>query len=107
MKTTSKLHKASTKTQASDAARTAPDCHTPIQRPGGTLGIIIDRLATKSGATADELVAATGWQRHAVRGAPGRLRLRGFTMKLDANADRKACRRDTAAKPATQLRARG
>lgn len=36
----------------------------PAPRPGGKLGVIIDRLAAKTGATADELVAATGWQRH-------------------------------------------
>lgn len=44
----------------------APElAHTPpAPRPGGKLGVIIDRLAAKTGATADELVAATGWQRH-------------------------------------------
>ncbi len=76
-------------------------------RPGGKLGIVIDRLATKTGATADELVAATGWQRHSVLGALSRLRSRGFAMRFDANADRKAYRLDNATKPATQSRARG
>jgi hypothetical protein len=79
----------------------------PTPRPGGKLGIIIDRLAAKAGATADELVAATGWQRHSVLGALSRLRTRGFAMRFDADADRKACRLDGTAKPAGQSRARG
>lgn len=78
----------------------------PTPRPGGKLGVIIDRLAAKTGATADELVAATGWQRHSVLGALSRLRSRGFAMQLDAHADRKAYRLDIAMKPATQSRAR-
>jgi len=82
--------------------------HTPpIQRPAGKLGIIIDRLAAKSGATADELVEATGWQRHSVLGALSRLKSRGFTFQLDEHADRKAYRLDGAEKPAAQSRARG
>lgn len=79
----------------------------PTLRPGGKLGVIIDRLAAKSGATADELVAATGWQRHSVLGALSRLRSRGFAMQLDAHSDRKAYRLESAAKPTTQSRARG
>lgn len=79
----------------------------PTPRPGGKLGVIIDRLSAKAGATADELVAATGWQRHSVLGALSRLRSRGFAMQLDAHADRKAYRLDNATKPATQSRARG
>ena len=76
-------------------------------RPGGKLGVIIDRLAAKSGATADELVEATGWQRHSVLGALSRLRARGFAMLFDAHAGRKAYRLDVVVKPAAQLRARG
>ena len=79
----------------------------PTLRPGGKLGVIIDRLAGKNGATADELVAATGWQRHSVLGALSRLRSRGFAMQLDAHADRKAYRLDGTAKPGPQSRTRG
>jgi hypothetical protein len=70
----------------------------PTPRPGGKLGVIIDRLAAKTGATADELVAATGWQRHSVLWALSRLRARGFAMQLDASDDRKAYRLDVTAK---------
>lgn len=38
-------------------------------RPAGKQAVIIDLLKRKNGATIDELVAATGWQAHSVRGA--------------------------------------
>jgi hypothetical protein len=65
-------------------------------RPGGKLGVIIERLSAKTGATADELVEATGWQRHSVLGALSKLKARGFPMRLDEQAGRKAYRLDTA-----------
>ena len=94
----------SRKTATPAASEVAPAPPTP--RPGGKLGIIIDRLAAKTGATADELVAATGWQRHSVLGALSRLRARGFSMQFDAHAGRKAYRLDNAATAATQSRVR-
>ncbi len=63
-----------------------------MPRPSGKLGDILGRVASKNGATADELVAATGWQRHSVLGALSRLKARGFAIRLDAEADRKAYR---------------
>jgi predicted ArsR family transcriptional regulator len=38
-------------------------------RPGSKQALLIDLLKRKSGATIDELVKATGWQVHSVRGA--------------------------------------
>ena len=70
-----------------EAAPTPPTPH-----PGGKLGVIIDRLATKRGATADELVEATGWQRHSVLGALSRLKTRGFAFNLDTISGRRAYR---------------
>ena len=64
-------------------------------RPGGKLGLIVDRLATKSGVTADELVKVTGWKRNTVLGALSRIKARGFEFHLDAYADRKAYRLST------------
>ena len=64
------------------------------ERPGGKLGLILNRLGTKKGATADELVDATGWQRHSVRGALSRLRARGFAIRRDVVAGREAYRLD-------------
>ena len=40
-----------------------------VKRPGGKLGLIVKRLEATAGATLDELVHATGWQPHSVRGA--------------------------------------
>ncbi len=61
-------------------------------RPGGKLGLILDRLENKKGATLAELVDATGWQKHSVHGALSRLRTRGFAIDLEAKAGRKAYR---------------
>ena len=69
---------------------------TPSPRPSGKLGLIVERLSAKTGASAGELVEATGWQRHSVLGALSRLRSRGVAMRLDVQADRKAYRLDKA-----------
>lgn len=37
--------------------------------PGGKLGIIMDLITRSEGATMEQLVTATGWQAHSVRGA--------------------------------------
>lgn len=109
MKTSTHPRRTSTTKQPRNTSKAtiADPLPASVPRPVGKLGLIIDRLAAKTGATADELVAATGWQRHSVLGALSRLRSRGFTMQLDANADRKAYRLDATVKPATQSRARG
>jgi hypothetical protein len=67
-----------------------------MPRPGGKLGLIVERLSARAGATADELVEATGWQRHSVLGGLSRLRSSGYAMRLDVHPDRKAYRLDKA-----------
>jgi Protein of unknown function (DUF3489) len=79
----------------------------PTSRPGGKLGLIVDRISAKTGATANELVAATGWQRHSVLGALSRLKSLGFAIHLDAQADRKAYRLGVMAKPSLSHRGKG
>ena len=59
-------------------------------RPGGKLGLIVDRLGSRKGATADELAKATGWRRHSVIGALSRLRARGFDAQLETRGARRA-----------------
>ena len=71
-----------TNTRKSEAAK----------RPGGKLGLILDRLGRTAGATIDELVEATGWQKHSVHGALSRLRSGGFAIRLEAREGRKAYR---------------
>lgn len=84
-----KSKKNNSRTIQNHAAARAPDA--PL-RPSGKLGLIIEQLDDEAGATAGELAAATGWQRHTVFGALSRLRSRGFAMQLDADGDRKAYR---------------
>jgi len=65
-------------------------------RPGGKLGQVVDRLSATGGATIDELMAETGWQRHTVRAALSRLKVRGFASRLDTRDNRKTYRLDVA-----------
>jgi hypothetical protein len=84
--------------RSTKASRTTPE-QKPVealQRPGGKLGVIVDRLTESGGATADELAEATGWQKHTVLGALSRLRSRGFAMRLETEQGRKAYRLDRA-----------
>ena len=41
----------------------------PSVRPGTKQALLIDLLTAKDGATIDQIVTATGWQPHSVRGA--------------------------------------
>ena len=95
------------KQKSTSTAAPEPTESPPTTRPGGKLGLMLHRLSAKSGATADELVAATGWQRHSVLGALSRLRARGFAMWFDNTADRRAYRLEVSAKPSAQQRAKG
>ncbi len=72
-------------------ANSARKSDTP-ERPGGKLGLILDRLERTAGATIDELVDATGWQKHSVHGALSRLRSGGFAVRLESTLGRKASR---------------
>jgi len=40
----------------------------PTGRPGSKTQVCVDLLARRSGATLDELMSASGWQAHSVRG---------------------------------------
>ena len=95
MKKTSRRRTPTTKQRASTSKSSPAPLPTPLPQPGGKLGDILGRVASKNGATADELVAATGWQRHSVLGALSRLKSRGFAIGLDARAKRKAYRLKT------------
>ena len=90
-KRTSNVMKPPTRANKMSPATSArkPD---PVNRPGGKLGLILDRLADKTGATLGELVDATGWQKHSVHGALSRFRKRGFDIQIEAAKGRKAYR---------------
>ena len=55
----------------SDPARSRPKQPRPepAVRQGTKQALLVDLLKSRSGATIDEAVAATGWQAHSVRGA--------------------------------------
>ena len=78
------------KTSAAPAAAAPAPAAAEPGPPGGKLGLIIQRLGGKAGATADELAKATGWQRHTVHGALSRLRTRGFAMRIETEGERRA-----------------
>ena len=78
------------KTSAASAAAAPAPARAEPSLPFGKLGLIIQRLGEKTGATADELARATGWQRHTVHGALSRLRSRGFAMRLETEGERRA-----------------
>ena len=46
-----------------------PETPAPTVRPGTKLALLIEMLERDGGATIPEIVAATGWQQHSVRGA--------------------------------------
>ncbi len=58
----------------------------PTVRPGTKQALLIDLLSRKNGAAIDEIVAATGWQAHSVRGAiSGALKKKlGLTVTSEA-----------------------
>ncbi|MFV0369507.1 MAG: DUF3489 domain-containing protein [Hyphomicrobiaceae bacterium] len=92
MKTTkSRRPQTAKQPRSASNSRLAPLTAT-VPRPGGKLGDILGRVAAKNGATADELVDATGWQKHSVLGALSKLKSRGFAIRLDAKSNRKAYR---------------
>ena len=55
-------------TAPSPAHTNSPETSAPAARSGSKQALLIDLLKRKGGATIDEAVAATGWQRHTVRG---------------------------------------
>jgi DNA-binding IclR family transcriptional regulator len=58
--------------------------------PSGKLATILAAIGGEKGATVDELVALTGWQKHTARAALTRLRQRGYPLQLIQQENRKA-----------------
>ncbi len=85
-------NKTQRRTRAKKNSATSAQSPDAAKRPGGKLGLILNRLGRKSGATIDELVETTGWQKHSVHGALSRLRSAGFVVRLESTAGRKAYR---------------
>ena len=62
------------------------------QRPRGKLESVLSAIEANSGATLEELVAATSWLPHTTRAAISRLRQRGYAIRLMEQGGRKAYR---------------
>lgn len=62
------------------------------KRIAGKFGLIAKAVATRNGASIDDLTTATGWQPHTVRAALTRLRQRGINATLMTVDDRKVYR---------------
>ena len=61
---------------------------TPVAKRGETKqGRVITLLGRDTGATLDELIAATGWLPHTTRAALTGLRHKGFVLDRDKRAD--------------------
>lgn len=88
-----KANSRNSQSQQNDLGAVALKPQAPI-RPGGKLGLIIQRLERKAGATVGELAEAAGWQGNSVLGALSRLRARGFAMHRETQGSRKAYRLD-------------
>lgn len=61
--------KSNRRTAQPKVAATPEAATPPSVRPGTKLALLIDLLRARDGASIDEIVAATGWQAHSVRGA--------------------------------------
>ena len=88
-KTTTKPTRKAAKAPAK-ATKTKPEKKTaPTSRPGTKTQILITLLERPDGATAEELMAAAGWQKHSVQGfIAGTVKKKmGFTVSSEKPDD--------------------
>ncbi len=88
------MTKTTTKTQPKSPAAAAGELASGIASPTpttpqGKIGIVVDLLKRPAGASIDELMTATGWQAHSVRGAmSGAVKKKlGLTVTSDKAGD--------------------
>ena len=93
---TNKTARANAKKPCKEGARSthatvpAPQSPFPSVRPGTKQALLIDLLKRKRGATIPEVIEATGWQAHSVRGAiSGALKKKlGLTVTSEPDKNR-------------------
>jgi hypothetical protein len=83
------MTKPKTKTKPAAAKAVKPKAHAAAPSvvaaheqpaPGGKFGVMVNLLRRPGGATIHDLVTATGWQQHSIRGAFVGLKKRGFAV---------------------------
>ena len=87
---TATRHRSNKKTAPKKASSALESPTASPTRPGGKLGLMVERLETAEGATPAELTVLTGWQAHTIRAALTRLRQRHFKICLETRNERKA-----------------
>jgi len=50
-------------------AKNSPPAAAPAAKPAAKLSILVELMRRPSGATLEDMIAATGWQAHSIRGA--------------------------------------
>ena len=86
-RSTKRVGPTSTPPSTSEAPVTA-NGNTETRPPGGKLGQIVTMLERPEGATLADLMAATGWQAHSVRGVLSTLKKRlGRPLVVSLSAD--------------------
>jgi hypothetical protein len=68
-KTETTDHSATQPVETPQAATTAPEAANRTPRPGSKLATVLGLLEREAGVTIPEIMEATGWQQHTVRGA--------------------------------------
>jgi len=77
-----------TKPAAKSAAQAAPDANiAPKALSRGKTDAIVDLLRRAEGATIDDLMEATGWQAHSVRGALSGTVKKKLQLNLTSSTD--------------------
>jgi hypothetical protein len=72
--------------------KSKPDTRKPpklVKAKATKLGLLIDLLKRKTGATVEDAVKATGWQAHSVRGAISGALKKKRGLVIDSTADTK------------------
>jgi len=94
--------KAKAKAKAAKPAKGAPAAK-PTPRTGTKQALMIDLLKRPEGATVEQIAAATGWQRHTIRGAISGALKKKLGLTVEATRSREVGPNKTGAKGSTTV----
>ncbi len=86
---------------AESAAKAGDAATKPVPRSGTKQALVIDMLKRPEGATVDQIAAATGWQKHTVRGAISGTLKKKLGLTIEATRTREVGPNKTGAKGST------